>query len=392
MKVPITDLHAQYLELQEEIDAAIARTLRTSHFIGGEEVHGFEAEFAAYCGTRFAIGVGNGTDALRLALQACGVGVGDAVLTVPFTFVATVEAIIQVGAEPLLVDVGDDDFNLDVAAAERFLHEETERRGGRLVVKRSGATLKAIMPVHLYGLPANMDRMMGLARMYGLRVIEDASQAVGARCLSGGRMYRVGSIGEVAGFSLFPAKNLGAMGDAGVVTTSDPAVAQRVRLLADHGQSEKYVHVLPNGGNSRLDALQAAVLRIKLRRLDAWNEARRGWARRYDERLACGRVRVPREPEGRESVYHQYAIRVVARDRVRALLGERGIATGIHYPVPVHQQPGFAKLGSPKGSYPTSEACAREVLSLPLWAHMSEAQNEAVVEALIAVLAEVQRG
>jgi dTDP-4-amino-4,6-dideoxygalactose transaminase len=260
------------------------------------------------------------------------------------------------------------------------------------VVKASGATLKAIMPVHLYGLPANMAGLMELARKYGLRVIEDASQAVGARCALDGSWQRVGSIGDVAGFSLFPAKNLGAMGDAGVLTTSDPKIAERIRLLADHGQSEKYVHVLPDGGNSRLDALQAAVLRIKLKRLDAWNDARRSWARLYDERLARGGVRLPREPEGRESVYHQYSIRVAERDRVRALLAQRGIATGIHYPLPVHRQPGFACLGYEEGSYPVSEQCAREVLSLPLWAHMSQAHVDAATNALASALAEVRGG
>ena len=382
MNVPITDLHAQYEELREEIDAAIARTLRTSQFIGGEEVRGFEAEFAAYCGARFAIGVGNGTDALRLALQALEIGPGDAVLTVPFTFVATVEAIVQVGAEPVFVDIADADFNMDVDAAERFVRDRTEVREGRRVLKTSGAVLKAIMPVHLYGLPANMTAVRRLAQAHGLRVVEDAAQAVGARCWIDGAPRRAGNLGDVAGFSLFPAKNLGAMGDAGVVTTNDAALAERIRLLADHGQSEKYVHALANGGNSRLDALQAAILRIKLRRLDDWNAARRRWAGRYDERLSGLALRVPREPEGCESVYHQYSIRVASRDRVREALTRRGVATGVHYPIPVHRQVGFAPLGYGEGSFPVAEACAREVVSLPLWAHMSEAHCEAVISAL----------
>ena len=237
MNVPITDLHPQYEELREEIDAAIARTLRTSQFIGGEEVRGFEAEFAAYCGTRFAIGVGNGTDALRLALQALDIGAGDAVLTVPFTFVATVEAIFQVGAQPVFVDIADADFNMDVDAAERFVRERTEERGGRRVLQAGGAVLKAILPVHLYGLPANMTALRRLAGSYGLRVIEDAAQAVGARCWIDGQPRRAGNLGDVAGFSLFPAKNLGAMGDAGVVTTNDPAIAERVRLSPITGRA-----------------------------------------------------------------------------------------------------------------------------------------------------------
>jgi len=382
MNVPITDLYPQYEELREEIDAAIARTLRTSQFIGGEEVRGFEAEFAAYCGTRFAIGVGNGTDALRLALQALDIGAGDAVLTVPFTFVATVEAIFQVGAQPVFVDIADADFNMDVEAAERFVRERTEERGGRRVLQAGGAVLKAILPVHLYGLPANMTALRRLAGRYGLRVIEDAAQAVGARCWVDGQPRRAGNLGDVAGFSLFPAKNLGAMGDAGVVTTNDPAIAERVRLFADHGQSEKYVHALADGGNSRLDALQAAILRPKLRRLDAWNAARRTWARRYDERLSGLPLRLPREPEGRESVYHQYAVRVADRDRVREGLRRQGVATGVHYPIPVHRQKGFAALGHGEGSFPAAEACAREVVSLPLWAHMNETHSDAVIAAL----------
>jgi len=382
MNVPITDLYPQYEELREEIDAAIARTLRTSQFIGGEEVRGFEAEFAAHCGTRFAIGVGNGTDALRLALQALDIGAGDAVLTVPFTFVATVEAIFQAGAQPVFVDIADADFNMDVEAAERFVRERTEERGGRRVLQAGGAVLKAILPVHLYGLPANMTALRRLAGRYGLRVIEDAAQAVGARCWVDGQPRRAGNLGDVAGFSLFPAKNLGAMGDAGVVTTNDPAIAERVRLFADHGQSEKYVHALADGGNSRLDALQAAILRPKLRRLDAWNAARRTWARRYDERLSGLPLRLPREPEGRESVYHQYAVRVADRDRVREGLRRQGVATSVHYPIPVHRQKGFAALGHGEGSFPAAEACAREVVSLPLWAHMNETHSDAVIAAL----------
>ncbi|HVN87100.1 MAG TPA: DegT/DnrJ/EryC1/StrS family aminotransferase [Candidatus Binatia bacterium] len=386
MNVPITDLYAQYDELRDEIDAAIARILRTSQFIGGDEVAGFDREFAAYCGARFAIGVGNGTDALRLALQACGVGAGDAVLTVPFTFIATVEAILHVGAQPVFVDISDDDFNIDVAAVERFLSEETVRDGDRVTIKRTGAQLKALLPVHLYGLPANMTAVLRLAREYNLRVIEDAAQAVGARCWIEGVRHRAGAIGDAAGFSLYPGKNLGAMGDGGVVTTRDPETAQRVRLLADHGQSEKYVHVLADGGNSRLDALQAAILRIKLRRLDDWNEARRRWAHRYDEALAGLPLRRPREPQGHESVYHQYVIRVAERDRVRRALAERGVATGIHYPVPVHRQPGFAAFGWREGSLPVAERCAREVLSLPLWPQMTAEHVAAVVAALTAVL------
>jgi dTDP-4-amino-4,6-dideoxygalactose transaminase len=380
--VPITDLHAQYEELRTEIDAAIASVLRSSRFIGGEEVAGFEEEFADYCGARFAVAVGNGTDALRLALQACRIGRGDAVLTVPFTFVATVEAIVQVGAQPVFVDITDADFTLDSAAAERFVREQTEARGGRRVVKGSGATLRAIMPVHLYGLPANIQSLMRLAGQHGLRIIEDAAQAVGARCMVAGASRRVGRLGDVAGFSLFPAKNLGAMGDAGVVTTNDAAVAEQIRLLADHGQTEKYTHVLPDGGNSRLDALQAAVLRVKLRRLDEWNLARRHWAQRYDERLAGLRIQLPRHAEGRESVYHQYVVRVSDREHFRDVLASRGIATGVHYPVPVHRQPGFAYLELLEGTFPVAERCAREVVSLPLWAHMTEAHSDAVIAAV----------
>lgn len=360
MKVPLLDLTAEYRELRAELDAAIARVISSAAFIGGDEVAAFEKEFAAYLGARHAIGVANGTDALELALQALGVGTGDAVLTVPFTFAATLEAIVRVEATPVFVDVAED-FTIDVdAAAETF-----QRRA-----------IRAVIPVHLYGLPADLDRLVPLARAHGAAVIEDAAQAHGAWCLVGGQRRRAGSVGDAACFSFYPTKNLGAMGDAGAVVTSREEVAERVRLLARHGEASKHRHVIPNGRNSRLDALQAAVLRAKLGRLDAWNAVRRRIAARYNELLADAPIRLPIERSGTEHVYHQYAIRVGGREGLRAALAARGVDTAVHYPVALHRQEGFRDLGYGAGAFPVAERCATEVVSLPMSPHLSD---EAVV-------------
>jgi dTDP-4-amino-4,6-dideoxygalactose transaminase len=367
MRVPLLDLAASHRELKAELAHAIAAVVESGGFIGGAEVQAFEAEFAAYLGAAHAVGVANGTDALELALQAAGVGPGDVVLTVPFTFAATLEAIVRVGAQPAFVDLRDDDYTMDVdAAAERFA------RG----------PVKALIPVHLYGHPANLDRLVPLAHAQGAVVIEDAAQAHGAWCPVGGARRRAGAVGDLGCFSFYPTKNLGAMGDAGAVVTNDPALAGRVRLLANHGEAAKYQHTIANGRNSRLDAVQAAILRVKLRRLDAWNAARRMAATRYGERLCALPVRLPIEQPGYEAVYHQYVIRVAARDAVRAALAARGIATAVHYPLALHEQPGFRGLDFGAPRFPIAEQCARDVLSLPLHPHLTTEQIEAVVQAL----------
>lgn len=366
MAVPLLDLAAEYRSLRAEIDAATARVIERTAFVGGEEVRGFEAELAAYLGASHCIGVGNGSDALELALQALGVGPGDAVLTVPFTFAATVEAIVRSGATPVLVDVGDD-FTIDVDAAAAVL---------------AARPVRAIIAVHLYGQPADLDRLLPLARRHGAALIEDAAQAHGAWCTVAGQRRRVGTIGDLGCFSFYPTKNLGAMGDAGAVTTTRDDLAAAVRLIANHGESTKYVHAIPDGRNSRLDALQAAVLRVKLRHLDAWNRARRAVAARYAAALAGLPITLPTERPGVEHVYHQYVIRSPRRDALQRALAAGGIGTGIHYPRPLHLQEGYRRLGHPAGSFPACEHAAAEVLSLPMSPFLSEAQVDEVAAAV----------
>jgi dTDP-4-amino-4,6-dideoxygalactose transaminase len=335
-------------------------------------VRGFEAEFAAYLGAPHAVGVGNGSDALELALQGLGIGAGDTVVTVPFTFAATLEAIVRVGARPLLVDVADD-LTLDIdATAAAF----------------AAADVRAVIAVHLYGQPADMERLMPLARRHGVAVIEDAAQAHGAWCSVAGVRRRAGTIGDAGCFSFYPTKNLGAMGDAGALVTTSDDLAARVRLLAAHGEASKYTHVIPNGRNSRLDALQAAVLRVKLPHLDAWNARRRAVAARYDDGLAGLPLTLPRTRAGVEHVHHQYAPRSRARDRLLAALGARGIGTGIHYPKALHLQPGYAGLGHAPGSFPVAEAAANEVFSLPMSPFLGDAQVDEVIAAVRAAISE----
>lgn len=349
-RVPLLDLAAENRTLRAEIDAAVARVVDRAAFIGGEEVSAFEQEFARYLEVPHVLGVANGTDALELALQALGVGAGDAVLTVPFTFAAPLEAIVRAGATPLLADIGED-FTLDIDAAAAILARQR---------------VKAIIAVHLYGHPADLDRLLPLARAHGTALIEDAAQAHGAFCTVGGRRRRVGSVGDVACFSFYPTKNLGAMGDAGALATTRADLAERARLFANHGEARKYEHAVPNGRNSRLDTVQAAVLRVKLPHLDAWNRARRTAAARYTAGLTDLPLRLPIERPGAECVYHQYAVRTPQRARLQQALAERGVGTAIHYPRALHEQEGFRHLGYGAGSLPMSERCAAEVLSLPM--------------------------
>jgi len=371
MPVPVLDLAAEYRSLRGEIDAAIARVIDRTAFVGGAEIAGFESEFARYLGAPHVVGVANGSDAIELALQALDVGAGDAVLTVPFTFAATVEAIVRCGATPLFVDIGDD-YTIDVDAAAALLAQRP---------------VKAIIAVHLYGQPADLDRLAPLARRHGAALIEDAAQAHGAWCTVAGERRRVGTIGDAGCFSFYPTKNLGAPGDAGAVVTTRDDVAARVRLIANHGERTKYEHVIPDGRNSRLDAIHAAVLRVKLPHLDAWNGARRAVAARYTAGLAGLPVATPRERAGVEHVYHQYAVRTPHRDALRQTLTERGIGTGIHYPLPLHVQEGYRRFGYPAGSLPVSERAAAEVLSLPMSPFLGEAQVDEVIAALRAATA-----
>lgn len=361
--VPQVDLWSQHHECEADIRAAIDAVVGESAFISGRFVREFETAFAEYCGVRDCIGVGNGTDALALALRAVGVGAGDAVVTVPFTFAATVGAICQVGARPLFVDIEPRTYTMNVEALASLLQREPR--------------VKAIIPVHLFGHPAAMDQICALAVRIGAYVIEDACQAHGARWQG----KRVGKWGQLNCFSFYPTKNLGAMGDGGALTTDDAELAQKVRLLADHGQSRKYEHACL-GWNSRLDGMQAAVLAVKLKRLDEWNTRRRRWAQIYYQRLRETSLQLPSEQTDAFHVYHLFVVRTPQRDSLCESLRARGIAIGLHYPFPLHLQPAFASLGYRAGDFPVAEACARECLSLPLFPHLSEAQVEWVCDSV----------
>jgi len=359
--VPILELKRQYERIKDEIDAAVASVFDSGWFVLGENVRAFEEEFARYCGVKYAVGVGSGLEALHLALLALGVGEGDEVITVPFTAVATTLAISFAGAKPVFVDVEPDTCLMDATKIREHITPRT----------------KAIIPVHLYGQCADMDAINSIAREKGLKVIEDAAQAHGAMY----RGKRAGALGDVGCFSFYPSKNLGAYGEAGMVTTNDESVAERVRMLRNYGQSDRYHHKL-KGYNSRLDELQAAVLRVKLRHLDEWNEERRELARRYNEALTdCG-VGLPVEREGRRHVFHLYVIRSPQRDALREYLRERQIGTQIHYPIPVHLQEAYKELGLRRGCFPVSERLADEVLSIPLFPELSESEVSAVIDAV----------
>jgi dTDP-4-amino-4,6-dideoxygalactose transaminase len=361
VRVPFLDLRAQYHSIKEDIDAAIERVLESSQFVLGDEVAGFEREFAAYTGAAHAIALNSGTSALHLAFLAAGIGAGDEVITVPHTFVATVAAIRYTGARAVFVDVDPTTLTMDPAQVEGAITSRT----------------RAIVPVHLYGQPADMDPILEIARRRNLAVIEDAAQAHGARY----KGRPVGSLGDLACFSFYPGKNLGACGEGGMVVTRNHEYARTVRMLRDWGQDRKYHHVLA-GYNYRMEGLQGAVLRVKLRHLEAWTEARRARARRYHDLLADTDLRLPVEASGVRHVYHVYAVRTPERDAVATALAAEGIQTGIHYPIPVHLQPAYADEAWGRGSFPHSERAADEVLSLPLFPEMTEAQQEAVAQAL----------
>jgi dTDP-4-amino-4,6-dideoxygalactose transaminase len=362
VEIPQVDLRAQFDSIRHEVMPAIEDVLSSGQFFLGPNTRAFEAEFAAYCGTQFAVAVGNGTDALHLALRAAGVGPGDEVITVSHTFIATIEAIVQVGARPVLVDIDPVTFDIDPERIEQRLTSRT----------------RAIVPVHLYGRLADMHAVGQIAERYGLVVIEDASQAHGATDRLG---RRAGSMADLGCFSFYYAKNLGAYGECGAVTTSDPELDRRLRLFRSHGESQRYSHETL-GFNCRPDEIQCAVLRVKLRRLDDWNEARRRHASRYHELLSDLPIGLPELLWDGAHVYHQFVIRSSERDRLRSSLGERGIGTGIHYPVPVHLQPACAALNYVEGDLPYTERAAREILSLPMYPEMTDAQLAAVAEAL----------
>jgi len=364
--IPILDLTEQYRGLKSEIDTAVTAVFESGHYINGPQCKALEDEIARYIGTKYAVGLNSGTDALHLALRALDIGPGDEVITTPFTFVATTEAIGIVGATPVFVDIHPQTFNIDVGALEAAITPRT----------------KAILPVHLYGHPAAMHDIMALARKHGIAVVEDCAQSIGAT-LDG---KRTGAIGTIGCFSFFPSKNLGAFGDAGMVTTNDEALAARIRSLRAHGGRVKYHHE-ELGVNSRLDEVQAAILRVKLPYLDRWIASRRQHADAYSRALAHV-VTPPSETPGAFHVYHQYTVRVEDRDRVQKSLADAGVQTMVYYPVPLHLQEVHSAMGLREGAFPHSERAAREVLSLPMFPELRDAQRETVVDTLKARVAQ----
>lgn len=359
MTIPLVDLKAQYQTIKPEIDAAIQRVLSHTGFILGREVSDFERDFAAFCRVRYCVGMDSGTAALHLALLVCGVKPGDEVITTTHTFFATSEVISLIGARPVLVDIDPRTYNLDPNRVEAAVTDRT----------------RAIMPVHLYGQPAEMDAIMEIARRHNLRVIEDAAQAHGAEY----RGRRAGSIGDVACFSFYPGKNLGAYGDAGALVTNDADLAERARRLRNHGRVDKYEH-LAVGFGYRLDALQAAILGAKLPHVDAWNARRREIADYYTESLTNTDVVTPYVPPHIQPVYQTYCIRAKDRDGLQKHLKARGIETGIHYPIPLHRQPAYRDLGYALGDFPSAELAAKQVLSLPIYPELTDAQVQQVLD------------
>lgn len=366
MKVPLVDLQRQYKRLQNEIGTAIKSVLEKGTFILGENVAKFEEEAAAYCGTKYAVGVANGTDALELAIKALDIGDDDEVITTPFTFIATTEAICLNGAKPILVDIEPDTFNIDAGRIEKAITSKT----------------KAIIPVHLFGQVCDMDAIMTIAKKHNIRVIEDCAQAIGA----GFNSKKAGAFGDIGCFSFFPSKNLGCFGDGGMVTTDDKTVAGRIKMLRAHGQADRYCHEI-EGRNSRLDELQAAILRIKLRYLDEWNDSRRKNAQLYDKLFEDldknGQLTIPVEKKDRRHVYNIYNIRVKGRDKLRELLASRGIVAAVYYPVPLHLQPVYSRLGWKKGDFPVSEKACEEVLALPVFPELNEDEIKYVAKEII---------
>lgn len=385
MQIPFVDLGAQHDELRTDIAAAIHAVIETSAFIGGPAVDAFEANFAAFCGAHYSVACANGTDALKLALMACGVRRGDEVITVPHTFIATVEAISLIGAQPAFVDIDAATYTLSPVRLAEFLERECRIGADDHVInQRTGRRVMAVLPVHLYGLPADMQPIRDLARRYNLAVVEDACQAHGATYRLDGVVRRAGTLGNAAAFSFYPGKNLGGMGEGGAVTTDDVIKDRAMRIWRDHGQTRKYVHVSPDGWNGRLDSLQCAILDVKLKKLGEWNARRQHAAQWYRERLAGDeRITLPLEPADRTHVYHLFVVRLPDRERAREELAAQGVGVGLHYPIPLHLQDAYADQGWQRGAFPASEAAAATILSLPMFPHITEAQVDHVCRLLL---------
>ncbi|HEX6588878.1 MAG TPA: DegT/DnrJ/EryC1/StrS family aminotransferase [Longimicrobiales bacterium] len=381
--VPFVDLRSQHDEVRAEIDAALADILNRSAFIGGEAVTGFEREFALYLGVPFVVGVSDGTEAVKIALQAVGVRPGDAIVTVAHTFIGTVEGAVQMDVEPIFMDVDSQSATMDPAQLVRLFEAECTPSANGVVHTATGRRIGAIVPVHLYGQSADMAPILEVGARFGVPVVEDAAQAQGATYrFPDGRVVRCGAMGDASAFSFYPGKNLGAIGEAGAVAVRTEDAARHARLLRAHGEEERYVHQIAEGGNGRLDAIQAEVLRIKLRRLDRWNDARRRAAGWYRERLIGLPIELPTERAGEIHVQHLFVVGVADRDRVRADMDRAGVATGIHYPIPLHRQPAFRGRPGAFRSLPVTERLASRCVSLPMFPHISEAQVDRVADAL----------
>lgn len=380
--ISFLDLVSPHMELEGELTEVFHRVLRSAGFIGGPLVEEFEKAFARFCEADYCVGAANGTDALRFALMAAGVKNGDVVVTVPNTFIATTEAISQAGALPEFVDIDEQTYNMDPEALRRYLSERCEFTDGKVVSMRSGRRVSAIVPVHLYGQMADMDRILKLAEEFNLIVVEDACQAHGAKYFSKreNAWKTAGSVGRAAAFSFYPGKNLGACGEAGAVTTSDPEIAKTIRMLRDHGQAKKYYHDI-EGYNGRLDALQAGFLAVKLKHLPEWNARRQQLASEYRELLSKpdSNVAPPFEPGWSKAVYHLFVVRVENREQFQRDLAQAGIGTGIHYPVPLHQQKAYTHLGYQAGDFPITELVAPNIVSLPMFPQMSSEQLQRIV-------------
>jgi dTDP-4-amino-4,6-dideoxygalactose transaminase len=380
--VPLLDLKAQFAQIRAEVMPIIEQVCASQRFILGEQVLGLEAELAGYCAASAGVGVSSGTDALLLALMALGVGAGDEVITTPFSFFATAGTIARLCARPVFCDIDPVSFNLSPAAVASFIERQCELRAGRLINRSTGGVVKALMPVHLYGQSADMDPLMAIARQYHLKVVEDAAQAIGTEYKNG---VRVGSIGDIGCFSFFPSKNLGAFGDAGLCTTNDLDLAESMRVLRVHGGKARYFHSVI-GGNFRIDELQAAVLRVKLRYLDGWTEGRQRNAAVYTAAFSVAHFAkhliAPRVPVSGRHIFNQYMVRAEKRDALKDFLTQRGVGCEIYYPVPLHLQKCFDYLGYVSGDFPESERAAREVLALPVYPELESAQLKHVIETI----------
>jgi len=384
-KVPFLDLVTPHQELQEELLEVVKKAFSNAGFIGGPMVADFERSFAAFCHTRCCVGVNSGTDALRFAFMAAGVASGDIIVTVPHTFIATTEAISQAGGQIAFVDIDEQTYTMDPEKLREYLETECDfdSQDRKLIERASKHRVAGIVPVHLYGQTADMDPILEIAQKYNLFVIEDACQAHGAEYFSKkeNTWKRAGSMGKAAAFSFYPGKNLGACGEGGAITTNDEAMAQRMRMIRDHGQAQKYYHDI-EGYNGRLDSIQAGWLSVKLAHLGSWNDSRRALAHRYHSSLAEANpaVVIPKEAAWTKGVYHLYVVRVADRAGLQTYLSEAGIATGIHYPIPLHLQKAYQHLNYNKGDFPVTERVAAEILSLPMYPQMTNEQAQVVAK------------